>query len=39
MIILDLDERIENLGTEARELDSDTSLRINMVSARSYQLR
>ena len=39
MIVLDLDERVENTDTKARKLDSDTSLRINMVSTHSYQLR
>jgi hypothetical protein len=38
MIVLDLDERLENLGTKARELGSYTSLRINMVRTLSYQL-
>jgi hypothetical protein len=39
MIVLDLDESLDNLGTKARKLDSYTSLRMNMIRTRSYRLR
>lgn len=38
MIVLDLDERLEILGTKARELVSYTSLRINEVGTHFYHL-